>query len=143
VKFNRERAATILAEAAFFGDGKAAEKHGVTVQTIRNYRKRLSDGGDTELLRLLATKSSALTSLWADGLAPAITGCIDFIRRACQKADPANAETIKAINGSAKILCDIVTRERVLNVRLASRTGQDGARPEALAPGDNSAPPVH
>jgi hypothetical protein len=128
-KLNYDRAARILAEAAMFGDTRTAEKNGVTLQTLRNYRKRAETDG--KLLQLLAREKEVLSKRWADDLVPAIRGAIDFIKRACQEADPKDYNALHSVNGSLKILSEVAMGERMLDARLS---GEDRNAPAADGP---------
>lgn len=126
-KFNAERAARILAHAAMVGDKRAADENKVTVRTLQNWRKRLSD--DPNFSQLFADKKAAVESDWADSLAGAIRKAIDFLGRAAEEANVGDPDVIRSVAGGLKILTDVATTRRVLDARLAGKVGQ--ARAEA------------
>ncbi|MES4791948.1 MAG: hypothetical protein C4321_02230, partial [Chloroflexota bacterium] len=78
--FNYERAATILAEAAFSSDETLLKKYKITSSTLGRYRARLST--DPKMREFVAIKKAVLEREWASELVPAIQAAIDFLRRA-------------------------------------------------------------
>lgn len=135
--FNRERAATMLAEAAIFGDRRAVERTGLTLRSLQNYRRRLAT--DARLSLLFAEKRKLLSSRWADDLIPAIRGAVDFLHRACEQADPSNPRAIRAVTGSLKILADVATAERLLDARFPDAPRAHAAPDRAVASGNGDA----
>lgn len=132
--------AQILAESAFFGHKRTAEKHGITTQTIRNYHRRLNNAGEEgERLRQLTLKAkNILTERWADRLAPAILRAIEYIEDAMTAAaqDPAvlkSHEMLYSVTGAAKLLGELQLSERMLNARLADTVTTNPAANRSLA----------
>ena len=138
-KFNYETAAQVLADAAIFGDAKAVARAGITSQTLRNYRKRMSE--DETLLHYFAQKKALLEREWSQELAPAIRNGIDFLSRAAQVAEPSDPDAIHAVAGAVKILTGVSLTQRILDARLAERSGQDMAadRTDAAKPSESPA----
>jgi hypothetical protein len=118
-KFNYERAAVVLVEAAYYGDKAASERNGVTERTVRNYRERLNE--DTELSASFLIKKQLFDESWADELPGAIRAGIQFLARAAREADPRDAQTIYSMAGALKILADVTLTKRVLDARLTGR----------------------
>lgn len=130
-KIDLDFAAQVLVDAAMLGDEAAAQRHKISDETVSRYRK-LSQS-DENLWKLVALKKRTAESQWADGLAGAIKGQIEFLQRAAQAADASDPHAIHAMAGSLKILADIALTSRMIDARLASRAGPEGAadRPDA------------
>jgi hypothetical protein len=116
-RFNYERAASALVDAAYLGDKQAAERHGITARSIRNYRQRLQE--DRELSELFQHKRALAEQDWAHELAPAIRASIDFLRRAAQRASTRDADVIHSVAGALKILSNVAMTKEVLDARFA------------------------
>ena len=63
MNFSYERAATILAEAELFGEKQVAQRWGISVRTIKNYRKRMES--DKQLSAFFLEKKELLTVDWS------------------------------------------------------------------------------
>jgi hypothetical protein len=113
--FNRDRAATILVEAAYFGDQPTSEKWVVTTRTIQRYRARLD--GDKQLSQLVADKKLTFEGAWASELPGAILAGIAYLKKAPENL-AVNAEGIHAVAGAVKLLSSIETTKRMLDARL-------------------------
>jgi hypothetical protein len=118
-RFNYDRAAAVLVEAAYYGDKAAAERNGVSVRSVENYRARLED--DIELVAIFAIKKQQFDESWADELPGAIRAGIQFLAKAAREADPKDAQTIYSMAGALKILADVTLTKRVLDARLTGR----------------------
>lgn len=129
--FNRERAATVLVEAAYTDDEKAAEKWGVTRVSIWGWRKRLAT--DPQLLTLFNYKKEQFEAEWAQDLPLAIKAGIDFLKRAAQQSDVKKPDVIYSIAGGLKILADIQTTKELLDARLAELSRSNNAEDRSLA----------
>lgn len=116
-KFNHERAATVLAEAALVGDEKAANNHGVSVRSVEVWRARLNT--DPLLVEFFANKTQAATSDWADDINDAIKAGVDFLKRAANQASPMHPDVIHAVAGAVKLLSEVQMTKRVLDARIA------------------------
>lgn len=113
----RERWATLLVEAVTLGDNPACERAGVSTKTLQRARSAVQT--DAELSRLVREKKALSDAKWADELPGAIRQTIAWIQRATdQGAVLPDADTIHAMAGALKILTDVGTAHRVLEVRL-------------------------
>lgn len=122
---NLERAATVLAEAAIYGDRKALARSGLSDRTLRNYRARLRR--DPELSAIFRCKKEALEREWASALAPAIRSALAFLEEAPSRLEP-SPESVHAVAGALKILAEISLTKDVLDARF----GQAAAHPRQL-----------
>jgi hypothetical protein len=114
-RFNYERAATALVEAAYLGDVEAAEKHGVTTRSIRRWRDRLDD--DRKLSALVRVKRKKAEEDWAKELSTSIRAAINFLARASQNANVKDPETIEAVTAALEVLTSVAMTKRVLDER--------------------------
>jgi len=130
-KFNYERAATALAEAAFTDDLTASQRHGVSLRTLERYRSRLRT--DEKLAAFVAAKKAALEREWASSLAPAIREAIRFLQRAAREADPGDPNAIYAVAGALKILSEVFMTREVIGARLAGTDRAQRAEAGAVA----------
>lgn len=115
--FNYERAASVLVDAAYTNDEKAAEKWGVTRQSVYNWRQRLAE--DEKLLTLFDAKKERFEAEWAQELPNAIRACIDFIKRAAQEASHTKPDVIYSVAGALKIVSDIQMSKDIIDARLS------------------------
>lgn len=130
-KFNPERAAAALVDAAFTDDKAAARKHGISVRSIENWRSRLNH--DAELVELFAHKKALVTKGWAARLDEAIETGIDFLIRASAQANPMAPDAIHAVAGAVKLLSEIRLTEKVLDARLAGSNRPNAPEVGAVA----------
>jgi hypothetical protein len=140
MKFDRERAARILAAAALVGDKRAAQENGVTQRSLQNWRKRLAS--DADFSRSFVEKRNLVERDWAESLPGAIRQSIDFLQRAADEADPKDPGVIHSVAGSLKILTDVATTRRLIDARLARQAGPAGPagpapRPASSASGEH------
>ncbi len=123
-RFNRERAAAILADAALNGDRSAAQRWGVSEMTLWRYRRRLDS--DASLLELVNEKKKALERAWIDRAAGALVAAAEFIERAAREADPRDPVAIHAVSGALKILNEAILTSQVIDARLAHTYRRNG-----------------
>jgi hypothetical protein len=131
--FNYERAATVIAEAAFFGDQRAIERHDVSLRSLQRWRDRLDN--DAKLAQFVALKKRALEKEWAADLAPSISASIDFIKRAAQAGNVTDPNMVHSITGGLKIMTDVAMATKILDERLSSKRGSMAQGDESMAPG--------
>jgi hypothetical protein len=122
----RERWATLLVEAVALGDKAACERAGVSTKTLQ--RARAAVQTDAELSRVVREKKSLSDAQWADELPGAIRATIAWLQGvAAPGIVLPDADTIHAMAGALKILTDVGTAHRVLEVRLRKMEEQAGA----------------
>lgn len=134
-----DRLATILVEAAYYGDAKTAERWGITDRTIQNYRGRLDN--DSELSSFFVLKKQAFENEWANEIPAAIRSALRFIVRAGEEANPKDPEAIHAVAGALKIVTEVELTREIINARLGRydrADGEEGRQVAALSPGSIS-----
>lgn len=124
-KFDRDRAAKVLIDAAMMGDVKACEKWEITRQTLHNYRKRLED--DPDLLQVLTQQKTNQDKEWAAEIPTMLSAGIDFLKRAAQEADPRDSDVIHSIAGAVKIVSEVQAMRDVIDARISGQARSDGA----------------
>lgn len=115
--FKRELAAVILAEAEFATDLEVAKRHGVSNNTICNWRRRLET--DPNLAKLFDIKRTEFSKKWADKASPAIQASINFLAAAAKHhlaKKNFSREEIHAVAGGLKIMAEIALTKQVLDV---------------------------
>lgn len=128
-KRDNHAAARALADAVLTSDRKAAEKHGITDRTLRNYRAALDD--DPELSALFrATVNEALTRSWAEELD---AGLRDLINQLRTRAD----HLVHGVTGYVAITDAVRALGEIAVAREVLRAASD---PDA-APATTGAPP--
>src|SRR5512139_4250756 len=130
-KFKPELAASVLVEAAYTSDEKAAQKYGVSVQSVYNWRKRLEE--DDEFRSIFSIKRERFEAEWATELPNAIRACIDFIKRAALEASPTKPDVIYSVAGALKIVSDIQMSKDIIDARLTDFNRQTRETDSALA----------
>lgn len=115
-RLDYDRVATILVEAAFFGDSQAAERWGVSERTVQRYRKRM--GKSDELSSIVALKKENFEQNWADEIPAAIRSATRFLMNASRQADPTDPAAIHAVAGAMKIMAEVGLTKEILDVRL-------------------------
>jgi hypothetical protein len=138
--FNADRAATILVDAAYLGDPRAAEKWKVTTRTIENYRARLKS--DPHFSALFATKRAAAEGNWKHELGRALTTSIRKLAALIENTDPTILSTpaaIEAVTGAVKALSEIAITGEVLNAGNAHPSAGDPTPRSSVASGTATA----
>ncbi len=118
-----DRLATILVEAAFFGDKSVVQKWGITQRTIINYRNRMAE--NDELSQVFILKKDRFEQEWATEIPTAIRAGIHFLGEAAKQADPSNPEHIHAVAGAVKILAEIGLTKEILDAKIGGLIIQD------------------
>lgn len=118
-KFDRDRAAKIIAEAMLAGDAQACAKHGIARRTLRNWRQRIGPD-DPELAAACQQRKDAVESIgdWAEKLADAIRAQINFLKEAAEQAPRTDPDVIHSVAGALKILSDVASARRALDKKL-------------------------
>lgn len=131
MQLNRDRAASILVDAAYWGDKAACERNHVVIRTLQRYRVLLAN--DSEVSRLVAVKKAEVDAAWADGISSAIVAAIEYLRDAARVLPKNKSENVFAVAGALKILADVRMTKAVLDARLAERVRQVGEEDRAVA----------
>jgi len=138
-RFDPERAGMVLAEAAFYGDSPTVARHGITLRTLQNWRRRLVD--DAELSRYFALKKAVLADAWLDDVNRALAAGADYVARAAREL-PLSPENLHAVAGAMKILAEATITKGALSAGHAephrATAGAPGA-PVPIAGGRRSA----
>lgn len=132
-KRDPQHVAQVVVDASIMGDAAAAERHKISEMTVNRYRHLAED--DASVKELVSAKWAAADKDWSVGLSSAIKAQIEFLNRAAASASPIDADVIDAVTGALKTLADVALTSRMLDARIANRTGQ--AR-EADGPADGS-----
>jgi len=126
-RFNCERAAAALVDAAYMGDKKAADKHGVTSRSIRNWRERLD--GDPDFSAVFREKKLLSDQEWASELPSAIRSAIRFVRESAKESKLGDPKATAVIADALSILAEVAITREILDARLAGQnrpTSQEG-----------------
>lgn len=115
-KFNAERAAVILVEAAYKGEKQAAKDWGITTRSLRNWRRRLDS--DESFSAIFRHKKELAEKDWAQDAPLTIRAAMAFIRRASQ-SESQDPEMVHAVAGAMKLLADVTLTKQVLDARVA------------------------
>jgi hypothetical protein len=126
-KFDRDAAARIIVHAKVVGDATASKAAGITLRTLQRWRAKMH-GGDAELSRVVTAKVDLIHRELDDEL-------VDTLRKVVRKisslVEDAPIEALRDVNGSAKIIGDLLT----------TRTGMgidERSKPEKQIEGENS-----
>lgn len=109
--FSYELASSVLVEAEYYSDARAARRWGVSPKSVYNWRLRMI-GGDAKLSAMFHQKKDAFDTHWHMELVKALCAGADFLQRAAMRSkyDP---EYVHAIMGGMKIVGEVsITRER-------------------------------
>ena len=126
-RFNSERAAVVLVDAAYMGDKRAAEKHGVTARSVRNWRKRLEV--DQQFSVVFREKKILTDQEWASELPSAIRAAVRFVRESAKESKLGNPDATKVVADALRILVEVALTREILDARLAGQnrpTGEEG-----------------
>lgn len=104
-----ERISGILAEDAIHGIRQAAARSGVTERTIRRYRKKAEE--DEVLSARVREKKVALLKGWQDEAIRFMHKCL---AKMAELVEDATAEQLRDVNGSAKIVGELLVANGVL-----------------------------
>ena len=129
---SKDLMATVLLEAVYSSDDIACAKYGISVRSLRRYRRRLVD--DPDLAEIVRSKKLLIDKAWAERLPSVldrgirlISECADAI--AADKLMCKNPEVIHAISGAIKICADVLYTGKLIDARIA-----DANRPETSIP---------
>ena len=120
-----ERVSGILAEDAIHGFRIAAARAGVTVRTVQRYRKLLES--DEALSQRVAEKKAVLLEGWEDEARLFMRKCL---AKMSALVDVATLENLRDVNGSAKIVGELMVAQGVLGGGQSS-ADSEGAAPQA------------
>lgn len=129
--FDYERASRALAVAALEGDHIAAQREGITVRTIHNYRVRLTT--DKALSELFHEKKARLETEWAHQIAPTLRAALQFLQRAMTSLDPSDPEAVHAAAGAYKLINEGHLTMKVIDARLAEQHPAHHPQPGEMA----------
>ena len=118
--FNYDLASSALVDAAYMGDKEAAEKHGVTTRTVRNWRNRLET--DARFSSFFREKKLLSDQEWASELPSAIRAAIRFVRESAKESKLGDPDATKVVADALRILAEVALTREILDARLA---GQD------------------
>lgn len=136
--FDKEKIVLILVEAFLEGDGKIAEKYGITTRTIRNYRKKLET--DNELSQIFLKKKTEVEKDWMHSIAPAIRSSIKFLETASREADPKDAQVISSVTSALKVLSEVQMTSELIDVRISQQNRQNNQPNRQVATSTTSNP---
>lgn len=133
-----EIAASVLLSAAYSSDKESAEKHGISIRTLYNYRNALQS--DENFAAYFASKKRAFDTAWAEELPAALADSIRFlaqVARNAQKDDKAyrNPLLIQAVAGAMKLCAEVYYTGKFINARIDSEN-----RPETGISGQDVSP---
>lgn len=134
-KKNVDYQAQILVEAIYTDDQSVCDKYGISMRSLRRYRKSLADG-DAELAESVRIKKAAFDSEWAEKCAPALRAGMEFLTSALQNAgDPQkkNPNFIAAAAGAIKIVAEVQMTGKVLDARIADQNRRSDAVPGSVS----------
>lgn len=134
----KERVAEILVDAYLTRkDAVTAKKHGISVKSLYNYRKRLDE--DAELAELFREKKAVASDGWADEVPGAMRASVTFLREAAERGERADPEMVHAIAGSMKLLSEVASTWKFLELKLLNTS-----KPQVInAPQQTGATPLH
>ena len=118
-RFNPDRAAQILVEAAYHGDKKAAKENGISERTIRNYRRILAE--DTEFSAIFLKKHEKFEDDWASDLSGAIKAGIKFIKESTEEQKKSSPDSLSAVTDATRVLAEIALTKDMLDAKLADK----------------------
>jgi predicted regulator of amino acid metabolism with ACT domain len=113
--FNYERAAMVLCDAVMLGDRKAAQKWGVSLRSICNWRESLEN--DEKLRNLMQEYRQAQTEKWLEDIPTAMSAMIEFFTRAAQESNP-QAATAADIVAAFEAIADVESTQKIIAARL-------------------------
>lgn len=126
-----ETVAQILVDATALGDAAAAERHGVSVRTIGNYRALLRRDPEGEAAELFAVKRKAISERWLRSTADARDKLLAKVLTLVEKAEP---EQLRDVVGALKIVHDANVSERVIADGLGGEGAGEPGPDQATAP---------
>jgi hypothetical protein len=115
----QDKIVEILADATIMTDTQAAEKHGVSVRTIRLHRSRI--GTDTPLAAQLQYKLNEQDRTWSAEIPRALKASINFLLKAAQEGDHTDPKMIAEVTSAMRVLSEIAMVRDVLKERLADK----------------------
>ena len=120
---NDERKAMILVDALYQGDKEAANKHGISTRSIRNWKKDIEN--DAVFSAIFQKKLLERDQRWASDIPAALNACIAFIKEAANTARKTDPDAIEAVTKAAQTLSEIDITRGIINARLAGQNRSD------------------
>lgn len=132
-EINKELAATVLIEAAYTTDEKAAARYGISLRTIQRWRSKIQT--DPILAGFVATKKRAFDEAWAEEIPVTLRKAMRFLNDAFEKADARNPAIIESVVGAIKIIAEVQMTGRWIDARIGN---QDRAANQLSGQGDSA-----
>jgi hypothetical protein len=124
-KFDRDRAARVIAMAAAVGDEEAAKAAGISTRTIERWRARVAT--DKELSAVVAEKHDQVQKHLDGTFRSFMRGAVGKLG---QLVSQAGVEDIHAVAGAVKIVGDLMNFRDGLGVsENEEKAGEDGGQP--------------
>ena len=135
--FKPDRAAAVLADAAYLGDAQAAKRWNVALRTVANYRARLKT--DPEFARFFQEVRQSAEGDWTSELSRALKTGVRKLACMLDQTTALDPDTMQAVTAAIKALAEIAITREVLDVGNAQpRTGiPTQGQPMAARPTNN------
>ena len=132
-----ELAASVLVEAVYTNDADASEKYGISVRTLRRYRRQLHE--DPELAAIVHTKGNELNKTWAqDFIAPLRKGAQFLIEafESCRtdKSYIKNPVVIQAVAEAVRLCADVVLTSKAIDAQFGDPDKSANQLPQEVPP---------
>jgi hypothetical protein len=111
----------VLCDAVIMGDRKAAQKWGVSLRSICNWRDNLEN--DEKLRNLMQLYRQKQTEKWLEDIPIALSGIIRFVNEATHELSPSKAEDLIAVVTALEAIADVKMTEKILEARLNNAEG--------------------
>jgi hypothetical protein len=137
-KLSLDQQAAALAFATQCSDAKAAERHGISLRTLHNYRARLAT--DPALAKLFEIKRRELSEGWKDDaldtLRKGLHTMTTLMDRLLALDGPPEKGQLYEVTGAVKVIGELLTVKEVLGVEQPGTDTEDRGAEEA--PGQDS-----
>lgn len=137
---DKEFAATVILEAIYLGDEKAAQRYDISIKSVERYRKLWAQG-DKELVEFVRMKRQAFDREWAQSLPLALQQSVEFLGKAAAAAKEdrnvlRNPMMISAMAGAMKLLADVHYTGKIIDARIAASNRPPDEVPREIPSGD-------
>lgn len=120
--FKRERAAAVLADAAYFGDKEAVALHGVSIQSLTRWRHLLEVNADPILSNYVACFIRIKSARWLSRLPKSLEATIAALNRFAEKTEH-SAEEVGLLIESLKMQAQVDLANKLLDEQRSTTRG--------------------
>jgi len=131
--YSKEIKARALVDAALSTDAEAADRHGCSERSIRNWRSGLDESHELQRLVTERWREVRSASSWVQDATRTIRKAQGFIRKGASELDASDPEAIRAMTEALQVMTDALQMARIVDARLGKDRQDGGAHRQDAA----------